>query len=417
MKYVVNKLSKFPSLKIVLAYAFVSAVYIYTSDYILKIFTSDVLLLSKLQTYKGLGFILITSLLLYLLVKRNINTTSAYYQRIIDLKESTDRNLANSRLEYMSLFNNSPLPTWLFDPVSLKFLLVNDAACENYGFSREEFLNMTLREIRPAEEIPAMEQALAASQKSGKFSFPKIFKHKTKDGTIINVKLKVSFIDFEGKQVKLASVTDISTEMQIQERLIEMNSRLQMASEIAGLGYWTNDLVAEKIVWSDQVYKIFELNPDTFQLSFENIKPFFQPGDQSNFDYETYKNLKHQNIVERESKIVTGSGKIKWILERQHLTKDKDGIPVRIEGIVLDITERKQNEQRIKDDLKALQEIAWTQSHMVRAPLANLMGLISLMKNNTDTGLSNESLWMYISDSAHKLDQVIRDIVRKTNIA
>ncbi|MBL7933045.1 MAG: PAS domain S-box protein [Bacteroidia bacterium] len=414
MNYVVNKLSKFPALKIVLTYAIVSATYIYASDYVLKIFTSDVSLLSKLQTYKGLGFIFITSVLLYILVKRNIALISAYYQRIIDLKESTDRNLANSRLEYMSLFNNSPLPTWLFDPISLKFLLVNDAACENYGFSREEFLNMTLLDIRPAEEIPAMEKALSDSQKSETFSLPKVFKHKTKDGTIINVKLKICSIDFEGKRVKLVSVTDISTEMKIQERLIEMNARLQMASEIAGLGYWTNDLISEKIIWSDEVYKIFELNPDTFQLRLENIKQFFQAEDQSNFDYETYKNIIHQSIVEHERRIITGTGKTKWILERQHLTKDKNGVPVRIEGILLDITERKQNEQRIKEDLKALREIAWTQSHMVRAPLANLMGLISLMKNNKDTGISDEALLMYISDSAQKLDQVIRDIVRKT---
>lgn len=542
MKQVINKLSKYPAFKIVLTYAIVSAVYIYTSDHFLKIFTSDILLLSKLQTYKGLAFILITSVLLYVLVKRNIEITSTYYQGIINIKESLDKEISNSQKEYMSLFNNSPLPTWLFDPESLKFLMVNEAACENYGFSREEFLNMTLREIRPNEEIPALEEAIIESQRSDYFSFPKVFKHKKKDGSIIDVKLKVCFVTFERKRVKLASVTDISTEMKIQERLVETNSRLQMASEIAGLGYWTNDIINERIHWSDEVYKIFELDPSKFVLTLENVKKLFLPEDQSNFDYDVYKSLKHQNIYEKERQIYTSSGKAKWILERQYLTKNQAGLPIRIEGIVLDITARKLNEQKInasnerfkmltkatveaiidwdiqnneviwgegfqtmlgydlnkcdfdlwsknihaedrkkilfdlnrtlsdpakqhfnaefrflkangeitymqhrgvfirdkegkairalgamidltdalkrlqtieKQD-KALKEIAWTQSHVVRAPLASLMGLISIMKNNVKTGVRDDALLKYVSESAEKLDLVIHDIVSKT---
>jgi len=542
LKYIVDKLSRFPALKIVLVYAIVSAVYIYTSDYFLEIFTSDVTLLSRLQTYKGLGFIIVTSALLYILVKRNIVITSTYYQRIIALKETSDIKISNSRQEYMSLFENSPLPTWLFDTDSLKFLLVNDAATETYGYSRDEFLKMTLRDIRPVEEIPLLEDALSASQKLEKFAFPQVFKHKKKDGSIIDIKLKVCFVNFEGKRVKLASVTDISPEMKIQERLLETNSRLQMASEIAGMGYWTNDIVREKIQWSDEVYKIFELDSQSFSLTLENIKQLFQPKDQANFDYGFYKNLEHQNIYEKERQIITPSGKTKWILERQYLTKDQVGSPIRIDGIVLDVTTRKLYEQKIEasnerfkmltkatveaiidwdiqnneviwgegfqtilgydltntdfhlwsknihaDDRKrvllelnqtmedpakhhfnaefrfmkangdiiymqhrgifirnkdgkairalgamidltdalknlhkiekqdkALKEIAWTQSHIVRAPLANLMGLVSLMKHNEKNGTRDEEILQYISDSADKLDRVIREIVNKT---
>ncbi len=542
MKYIVDKLSRFPALKIVLVYAIVSAVYIYTSDYFLEIFTSDVTLLSRLQTYKGLGFIIVTSALLYILVKRNIVITSTYYQRIIALKETSDIKISNSRQEYMSLFENSPLPTWLFDTDSLKFLLVNDAATETYGYSRDEFLKMTLRDIRPVEEIPLLEDALSASQKLEKFAFHQVFKHKKKDGSIIDIKLKVCFVNFEGKRVKLAPVTDISPEMKIQERLLETNSRLQMASEIAGMGYWTNDIVREKIQWSDEVYKIFELDSQSFSLTLENIKQLFQPKDQANFDYGFYKNLEHQNIYEKERQIITPSGKTKWILERQYLTKDQVGSPIRIDGIVLDVTTRKLYEQKIEasnerfkmltkatveaiidwdiqnneviwgegfqtilgydltntdfhlwsknihaDDRKrvllelnqtmedpakhhfnaefrfmkangdiiymqhrgifirnkdgkairalgamidltdalknlhkiekqdkALKEIAWTQSHIVRAPLANLMGLVSLMKHNEKNGTRDEEILQYISDSADKLDRVIREIVNKT---
>jgi len=60
----------------------------------------------------------------------------------------------------MSLFNHSPLPKWIFDIETLQFLLVNDAACEHYGYTREEFLSMTIKDIRPIEDIPILEEIL-----------------------------------------------------------------------------------------------------------------------------------------------------------------------------------------------------------------------------------------------------------------
>lgn len=544
MRYTVESLSKFPALKIVLVYAVISGVYIYTSDYIVQIFTSDVNLLSSIQTYKGLGFIFVTSLLLYVLVKRNIDITSSYYKRIIDLQESADKSLLQSKEEYMSLFNHSPIPMWLFDTETLQFLLVNDAACEAYGFSREEFLTMTLRDIRPQEDVSALAGIVSDSLNESRHTFADVFKHKRKNGEIIEVKIKVSFVVFEGRKVRVASITDVSAEMRTQSKLIEINSRLQMASEIAGLGYWTNDLIDRKIMWSEEIYKIFDVNPETFVLNLSNIKQRFHPEDQLNFDSQIFGGFESETIKEYERRIITNSGKVKWILERQYLTKDTAGMPIRIDGIVLDITNRKLHEQSIKEsnerfklltkatveaiidwdipnneviwgegfqtmlgyDLReknvylwaknihvddrrkvlydlnkamldptkqyfnaefrflkangevtfvqhkgvflrdengkairalgamidltealtavrkielqdrALKEIAWAQSHIVRAPLANLMGLVGLLKGKVHTGLSDEILLTHISDSAEKLDVVIREIVSKATI-
>jgi len=504
-------------------------------------FTSDVLLLSKLQTYKGLGFILITSGLLYILVKRNIDTVSSYYQNAIDMQAKLDRQLLISQQEYMLLFDNSPLPMWLFDPETLQFLLVNEAACNVYQYSREEFLSMNLRDIRPVKDIPALEQTIISSNQKEKYAIPNLLTHQKKNGEIMQVKINVSSVKFKEKKARLASVVDMSAEIEIQNRLVETNSRLKKSSEIAGLGYWTNNLLKSEIYWSEEIYNIFEEDPATFELTLNNIKQRFHPKDQPDFDPGFYTEFEHQTIKESERRIITGSGKLKWLLERQYLTKAKDGSPVHIEGIVLDITKRKLQEQGIREsnerfkmlakatveaiidwditnneviwgegfhillgydlreknlrlwsdnihaddrkkvledlrktlmdatknyfnaefrfikangdvayvqhrgvfirdangkatralgamiDLtealnkirrielqeKALKEIAWTQSHIVRAPLANLMGLVGLIKNNVNTGISDEVLLGYISDSAEKLDGVIRDIVIK----
>lgn len=542
MSHSVGRLKKISTFKIVVLYALVSGFYIYTSDYFLKLFVSNITLLSNLQTYKGIGFIIITSLLLYVLVKNNLQATTSYYQQINDVKRASNEQIKNKKEEYMALFNHSPLPMWIFDPQTLQFLEVNEAACINYGFSREEYLKMSLRDIRPNEDLLFLEQLVAISLKDEQFTFPNNLRHQKKNGEIIQVKVKNAMVMFNGKKARLASAVDVTIEVDMQTKLIDTNLKLKSASEIAGLGYWTNDLLNSKIEWSDQVYKIFEVNPHTFELNMENIKSCFHPDDHKNFDFDFQHAFKENTIREIEQRIVTSSGKLKWILERQSLIKDKNDKPIKLEGIAVDITKRKLYEQEIKEsnerfkilakatveviidwdiknntimwgegfktilgydlnemnkdlwsknihhedrrkvlvelhktlldpskqnfnaefrffkangeiaymqhrgifmrdengkatralgamiDLtetlekmkkienqnKALKDISWTQSHIVRAPLANLMGLVSLMKSDIKTEVPDKVLVEYISDSAEKLDTIIRDIVNKT---
>ena len=187
------KLNKLASFKIVLIYAMVSAFYIFTSDYLLSAFTNDASVISKLQTYKGFAFILITSILLYTLVKQNMNQASASYRQIIDAQQQANQQRLLLQEEYTALFNNSPLPMWIFDPESLRFLLVNEAACRVYQFSRSEFLSMTLRDIRPQEEVPVMERILSYAMGKDNVSLPNTIHHQKKNGDIMLVKIDVVY--------------------------------------------------------------------------------------------------------------------------------------------------------------------------------------------------------------------------------
>lgn len=90
MEKKITFLKRFSSFKIVLIYAVVSTVYIFTSDYFLELFTHDAVLISKLQTVKGLVFIVLTSLLIHELMRRNISRITDYYQQIIDIKQYTE---------------------------------------------------------------------------------------------------------------------------------------------------------------------------------------------------------------------------------------------------------------------------------------------------------------------------------------
>jgi PAS domain S-box-containing protein len=111
------------------------------------------------------------------------------------------------------LFNNSPMPIWVIEVDSLRFLNVNDRAIELYGFTREEFSQMSLRDIRPKEDIPEMERLISHST-DGKITGES--RHKKKDGTIINVAVNSVPIMYDNVSARIGLVRDI-TERKIAE--------------------------------------------------------------------------------------------------------------------------------------------------------------------------------------------------------
>ncbi|HSN30253.1 MAG TPA: PAS domain S-box protein [Kofleriaceae bacterium] len=83
------------------------------------------------------------------------------------------------------LFDRNPNPMWTFDARTLRFLSVNEAAIARYGYSRAEFLAMTIRDIRPTQGVPQLERWLA--DEPGARAFPTTTRHQRKDGTVIDV--------------------------------------------------------------------------------------------------------------------------------------------------------------------------------------------------------------------------------------
>ena len=96
-----------------------------------------------------------------------------------------DTSLASEE-SYQLFFEHNPQPMWVYDVQTLSFLAVNDAAAEVYGYSKEEFLSMTLKDIRPSADITALLDQLS---KDDSDRHQDIWRHKKKDGTIIDVEV------------------------------------------------------------------------------------------------------------------------------------------------------------------------------------------------------------------------------------
>jgi PAS domain S-box-containing protein/putative nucleotidyltransferase with HDIG domain len=139
-------------------------------------------------------------------------------KRTLALKDSEER--------YRLLFDSNQQPLWVWDVETLAFHTVNNAAVRHYGYSREEFLSMTVKDIRPPEDVPALLNTL--SQLAPGSTNSAIWRHRKKDGTIIWVEVTSHELLWGGRRARLALAHDITERKQAEESLVRMRSQLEL---------------------------------------------------------------------------------------------------------------------------------------------------------------------------------------------
>ena len=141
--------------------------------------------------------------------------------------------LQQSEERHRKLFDNNPHPTWVYDRETLRFLAVNRAAIEKYGYSAEEFLAMTIKDIRPPEDVPALLKNIKElSNTNGNMG---IWKHRQKNGADIDVEITSYRMNFAGREAVVVVAVDVSQrrrdeaeKQKITDRLAASNRELEL---------------------------------------------------------------------------------------------------------------------------------------------------------------------------------------------
>ncbi|WP_343237261.1 bifunctional diguanylate cyclase/phosphodiesterase [Xanthomonas sp.] len=125
--------------------------------------------------------------------------------------------LFDAERQFRLIFDRNPLPFWLFAVDDLRFLEVNQAAIRQYGYTREEFLAMTILDIRPPGHAEQVLQDVR--QPRDGFDEPRIWIHQRKDGSLLSVKVHSSELDLGGRQVRLILAEDVSQRVAYEREL------------------------------------------------------------------------------------------------------------------------------------------------------------------------------------------------------
>jgi PAS domain S-box-containing protein len=154
---------------------------------------------------------------------------SVYFKDISERKQHIAE-LRESEQRYSDVFHFSPLPMWVVDLDTLKFMDVNRATIDHYGYSREEFLDMTLRDIRPAAEQAKLEEGLAEGKKNPAAMAHRVMVHRKKDGQLMNVEIQIAPFQFKGGQNSIVIATDITERLRYVKAIEQQNEKLQEIS-------------------------------------------------------------------------------------------------------------------------------------------------------------------------------------------
>ena len=180
-------------------------------------------------------------------------------------KVSINRALRESEEHYRSLFLLNPSPMWIYDADNLMILQVNDAAVKRYGYSRLEFLEMTIEDIRPASKISELQKILK-DRNSLDTKKAANTQHQTKTGEIFYVDVQCIKIPFRGKNARLVISTDVTAQLEHALAIESQNAKLRdiafMQSHIVRaplariMGLMSLILPAPNVVTQDK--KLFE---------------------------------------------------------------------------------------------------------------------------------------------------------------
>lgn len=335
----------------------------------------------------------------------------------VTLATRIEEALRKSEAQYRLLFESNPHPMWVYDLETLRFLAVNDAAVKHYGYSRAELLDMTINEIRPAEDMQLLREYLSA-EKTG-LDIAGEWRHKRKDGSIINVEITSNRLDFGGRRAELVLANDITERKRAEKALRESEDRYRDLVDNSHELMCTHDLDGRVISVNPWAARV--LGYPQKALVGLNIRDGLLPEYRDQFD-DYIKQVTTGGSARGVMKVRTATGEIR--LWEYYNTLRTEGVETPIvRGMAHDVTERRQalvreKEARLEAEAanRVKDEFLSTLSHELRTPLTAIMGWSNLLVHNDIDPARQKHAIETIARNARSQAQLIDDLLEVSRI-
>jgi diguanylate cyclase (GGDEF)-like protein/PAS domain S-box-containing protein/putative nucleotidyltransferase with HDIG domain len=241
------------------------------------------------------------------------------------------------------LFNANPHPMWIFDVESLAFLDVNEAAVRRYGYTRGEFLAMTIADIRPPEDGDTLRDDVAGPPDGSTG-----WRHRLKDGSVVAVEVSSTAIDFGGRRARLVMATDITARLGMEEALRRAEAKYRGIFEHALEGIFQTSPEGRYLDANPALARIYGYDSAAeliAGLTDIGRQLYVDPGRRIEFARLM---REHDAVSGLESQVRRRDGRVIWISESSRAVRDAVGRLLYYEGIVEDITHRKRAEEEIR---------------------------------------------------------------------
>jgi PAS domain S-box-containing protein len=338
---------------------------------------------------------------------------------VLDITVATriEEALRKSEAQYRLLFESNPQAMWVYDLETRRFLAVNNAAIQRYGYSRAEFSGMTIEDIRPPQDVQVLRKYLENTNPD--FNLAGEWRHQTKDGTIITVEITSNRLDFEGRRAVFVLANDITERKTAEKALRDSEDRYRDLVDNSHELICTHDLEGRVISvnpWASRV-----LGYPQESLLGMNIRDGLLPEYRDDFDKYLEK-VKTEGSAKGVMKVRTASGEVRMWEYYNTLRTQGVETPI-VRGMAHDATERRQALEREKEARieaeeanRVKDEFLSTLSHELRTPLTAIMGWSNLLLHGEVDETRQQQAIETIARNANSQCQLIDDLLEVSRI-
>ena len=344
-------------------------------------------------------------------------------------RKEAEMSLRESEMRNRMILENSMDAVFLSSPDGA-ILSVNPAGCRMFGRSEDEIRSTGREGILDFNDL-RLEAALEERKKTGKFRGE--LTGIRSDGHRFPVDVSsVLFLDNEGKLLTVVTIRDMTEQKEAERALRESEARLREAQKMARLGYWRWDVKTGAVEWSEEVYKIFRLDPAVFTPRIDAIMALSPwPEDHERNNELIAKATKSHGTGVYEQRFLHPDGSVGYYISSFQGKYDENGRLISIVGTIQDITERKEAEEEIRklnNELEArvrdrtaqleaankeLEAFSYSVSHDLRAPLRAVDSYTHILVSDYGPNLDAEGkrICGAIRQGARTMGKLIDDLL------
>jgi two-component system, cell cycle sensor histidine kinase and response regulator CckA len=275
--------------------------------------------------------------------------------------------LRESEERYRLLFESNPHPMWVYDLESLGFLAVNEAAIQHYGYTREEFMAMTIKDIRPADDVAELMKNVANVQEG--LEEAGTWRHKIKSGRIVDVEITSHYLTFAGRRAEVVLVNDVTERKRAEKERIKLMAQIEsqrlrlnnIVDNVPGIVWesWTKPDIARQHTnfMSDYVETMLGYTAEEWLSSPDFWQKIIHPEDKERIAGVIAHDFATGKGSTTEFRLIAKDGRIVWVESRRVVITDDEGKAIGVRGVTMDITERKRAEQELRQSEERYREL------------------------------------------------------------
>jgi len=269
------------------------------------------------------------------------------FEDISKIKQAEEK-LKTAKQTYQDIFNAVPEAIYIQDETGV-FIDVNKGAEKLYGCTRRELIGKKIIEVavpglNNLEETQRLTFEVLKTGKPRHFNFWAM----RKNGEIFPKEVIINKGKYFGKDVLIATARDVTEQKKWEESILQINQRMKLATDSAGIGIWDWNIVNNNLEWDDLMLKLYDVERNNFPGTYDAWCNKLHPDDVFHCNSKIQIALTGGKEFNTEFRIITQTGKIKYIKAASIIERDSKGNPLKMIGVNYDITDTKLAEEKLK---------------------------------------------------------------------